>query len=492
MNDNGIVSKEQAIASLMWRFAERWGAQGVNFIVSLVLARLLMPSDYGLIAIISVITSVLNVFIDSGMANALIQKKNADQLDFSTVFYFNVFFCVFLYIILFLVSPFISKLYHSDELVNAIRVLGLTLIVSGFKNTQMAYVSKNMLFKRFFFSTLGGTIVSAVIGILMAYFGLGIWALIAQQLINNIIDTIILWSTVKWRPSLKFSFNRLKTLLTFGWKMLASNLLDTIYNNLRTFIIGAKYSSTDVGLYNKGKSFPWLIIENINSSINSVLLPTLSSAQDNEETLKGMTRRSIKVSVYIIAPLMLGLFAVAEPMISVLITDKWLPCVPYLRIICITYIFYPIHTANLNAILAKGRSDIFLRLEIIKKIIGLSVLFITMNISVMAMAYSLLFTSVASQIINSWPNKKLMNYSYLEQLKDILPGIGLAVFMGGCVYCVNFLHLSNWLTLLIQVPLGAVIYIGLSALLKLESFTYCWNMVKPFINKVFKKNSVQN
>lgn len=490
MSDKSL--KKKTLGGFIWRFAERCGAQGVQFVVSIILARLLMPEAFGTISLMMVFINILSVFIDSGMGSALIQKKDADDLDFSTVFYFNLFMCSFMYLILFLCAPLIAEFYNNSELTLLVRVIGISLLFSGVKSIQQAYVFKNMLFKNFFFSTLIGTVISAVVGITVAYKGYGVWALIFQNLTNNVIDMIIIWCLVKWRPKWMFSFERLKGLFSYGWKLLASALLDTGYNQLRALIIGKVYSTADLAYYTKANNFPSIIITNVNSSIDSVLLPSMSSVQDSVESVKGMTRRAMKTSIYVMAPLLMGLAACGQSVISILLTDKWRPSYPFMVIFCITYMFYPVHTANLNAIKAMGRSDIFLKLEIIKKIVGIVAILVTFKISVMAMAYSLLFTSVASQIINSWPNKKLMNYSYLEQLKDILPGIVLAVFMGGCVYCVNFLHLSNWLTLIIQVPLGAVIYIGLSALLKLESFTYVFNMVKPFINKVFKKNSVQN
>lgn len=483
MNEIKNVTGKTVVSNLIWRFAERWGAQGVSFVVSIVLARLLLPKDYGLIAIVLVITSILNVFIDSGMANALIQKKDVDDLDFSSVFYFNIFFGMALYCVLFFLAPYIGQLYHSDELATVLRVLGLTLIIAGVKNTQMSYVSKTMQFRRFFFATLGGTLTAAIVGIVMAYFKMGVWALVAQQLVNSVIDTIILWVTVKWRPKRMFSWKRLKGLLSFGWKILVSNLLDTIYNNVRTLIIGVKYSSEDLGLYNKGKSFPWLVIENINSSINSVLLPAMSSHQDNQETLKNMTRRSIKVSVFIIAPIMMGFFFTAPPLIRLLLTEKWLPCVPFMRIFCITYMFYPIHTANLNAILAKGRSDIFLKLEILKKAIGIIALIISMQISVMAMAYSLLFMTMISMILNYWPNRKLLNYKLREQLIDIFPEIALAVGMGICMWTVSRIGLSDIVTLCVQIPFGIIIYIAGSKLFKVDSCEYLWGLVKPMVSK---------
>lgn len=479
--------KKKTIFGFFWRFAERCGAQGVSFVVSIVLARILEPDVYGTIALVTVFTSILSVFVDSGMGVALVQKKDADDLDFSTVFYFNIVMCIVIYIILFLFAPFIARFYNDEQLTAVVRVLSISILLSGVKNIQQAYVSKNMLFKRFFFSTLGGTIFSAVLGIFLAYKGAGVWALIAQNLSNSAIDLLILWMTVKWRPKFMFSFGRLKQLFLFGWKLLLSGLIDTVYNQLRSLVIGKKYSSADLAFYNKGKTFPYTIIGNINNSIDSVLFPSMSQVQDDPYVVKNMTRRSIKISTYVMAPLFMGIAACSKSIISIVLTDKWLPCVPYMIIFCITYMFYPIHTANLNAIKAMGRSDLFLRLEIIKKIMGISAVIITMNISVMAMAYSLLVISVLSQIINSWPNKRLMNYSYLEQLKDILPGILLAVFMFVCVWLVTLLNLPNIVTLIIQVPLGGVIFIGLSALFKLESFTYCFNMIKPYLNKILHR-----
>lgn len=482
---------KNTITNFLWRFAERCGAQGVSFIVSLVLARLLTPNDYGIVALMSVFISILGVFIDSGFSSALIQKKDADDLDFSSIFYFNLVSCSLLYLILFFAAPLISAFYGRPEMTAMVRVLGITFLISGVKSVQTAYVSKNMMFKRFFFSTLGGTIGAAFVGIGMAMMGFGAWAIIAQSLFNNAVDTLILWLTVRWRPKKQFSLARLKQLFSFGWKLLASGLLDTVYNNLRTLIIGKVYTSEDLAFYNKGQHLPDLIITNVNSSIDSVLLPTLSAAQDDPEAVKSMTRRSMQTSTYIMAPFMMGMAACAVPLIRLLYTEKWLPCVPYLVIFCVTSMFYPVHTANLNAIKALGRSDLFLRLEIIKKIVGLITIVITAPISVMAMGYSLLVTCVLSQIINSWPNKKLLNYSYLEQLKDILPGILLAAFMCLCIYPVQWLGLPDYVTLLIQVPLGVVIFVAGSALLKLEAFTYLWAMVKPAVKKLWKRGRVQ-
>lgn len=475
------MNNKNVIVNFFWRFAERCGAQLVQFIVSIILARLLAPEVYGTISLITVFTTILNVFVDSGMGNALIQKKNADDLDFSTVFFFNVSMCSMLYILMFFAATGIAKFYNDVSLVPVIRVLSLTLVISGIKNVQQAYVSRTMQFKRFFFATLGGTIGAAIIGIFMAYHGLGVWALVFQQIFNATVDTIILWVTVKWKPKKMFSFTRLKELFSYGWKLLASSLIDTVYNNIRQLIIGRMYSASDLAYYNRGKQFPDLLITNINTSIDSVLLPTMSREQDDKERVKAMTRRAIKTSTYIMAPLMMGLTFCGTPLIRFILTDKWLPCVPFMQIFCITSMFYPIHTANLNAIKAMGRSDIFLKLEVIKKVIGIAFLVSTMWFGVMAMAYSLLVVGIISQIINSWPNKKLLNYGYLEQLKDILPGICLAVGMGLCINMIQWLGMPDILTLVIQFVVGVCIYIVLSKIFKLDSYQYIKNILIGYI-----------
>ena len=479
--------KNTTIKNFIWRFAERCGAQLVTFIVSIVLARLLAPEDYGTIALVTVFTTILQVFVDSGLGTALIQKKDADDLDFSSVFYFNFFVCIVLYIGMFLAAPIIAGFYGDSSLIPIIRVISLTIVISGVKGIQQSYVSRNMLFKRFFFATLGGTIFSACLGIGLAYAGFGVWAIVAQQLSNTAIDTLILWITVKWRPKKMFSWNRLKVLLSFGWKLLVSSLLDTVYNNLRNLIIGKFYSSADLAYYNQGDKFPKIIVTNINSSIDSVLLPTLANEQEHIDRVKSMTRRAIKTSTFIMAPLMMGLAFCATSIVKIVLTDKWLPCVPYLQIFCVTYMFWPIHTANLNAINAMGRSDYFLKLEIAKKAIGLILLLSTMRFGVMVMAYSLLISSITSQIINSWPNKKLLGYGYFEQLRDILPSVLIALFMGGCVNLVKLLGFSDFLVILVQVPLGAFIYVGLSALFHLEAYAYLKSVFLSIVGKNFKK-----
>ena len=479
MNDK----KQSFFSNLLWRFMERCGAQVVSFVVSVVLARLLDPSLYGTIALVTVVTSILNVFVDSGMANALIQKKNADDLDFSSVFYFNVAFCLVLYTLLFFCAPLLSRLYHNDSLVPVFRVLGLTIVISGVKNVQQAYVAKTMQFRRFFFSTLGGTILSAAVGITMAYQGFGIWALVAQMLLNAAASTVILWLTVGWKPLRAFSLERLKGLVSYGWKILVSGLLDTVYLKVYQLAVGLRYTEADLAFYNKADQLPLLVVENINTSIDSVLLPVLSAEQDSSTAVRAMTSRAIKTSSYIMMPLMAGLAVCAEPLIRLLLTEKWLPCVPYLRVFCIMYALYPLHTANLSAIKALGRSDIFLKLEILKELVSIVLLFLVLPLGVFAVAVSVLVSGIVSLFINAWPNRRMLDYRIRDQLRDTAPAVLMSLGMSALVFPVTLLGLNDWATLGIMVPAGIAFYVGVSALLKLESFRFLLEVIGKLLHR---------
>lgn len=470
-------TKARTLSGLMWRFMERFGAQGVTFIVSIVLARLLDPSVYGIIAIVTVFTTILNVFIDSGLGNALIQKKDADDLDFSTVFFFNISMCIVLYILLCLAAPVIAAFYKMPELTSVLRVMSLTIIVSGIKNVQQAYVSRNLLFKRFFYATLGGTIGAAVLGIWMAYKGYGVWALVMQNLFNTTVDTIILWITVKWRPKRMFSFSRFRGLFSYGWKLLVSSLIDTFYNNLRQLIIGKLYSADSLAYYNRGYMIPNVFVGNVNTAIDSVLFPVLSGEQGDRGVVRSMTRRSIQISSFVMWPIMLGLAACSRPLVLLLLTEKWLPAVPYVMIFCFTYALLPIQTANLNAIKALGHSDIYLKLEIGRKIVGMTVLLLTMWRGPLVMAASNLLISMLNQVINSWPNRKFLGYSYKDQLLDILPSVIISVFMFFIVWSLQRIVLDPRLLIILQIPVGIGVYVLGSILIHNDSFFYVYNTI---------------
>lgn len=480
----GKSTRGKVVSGFLWRFAERISEQVVQFVVSVVLARVLAPEAFGTISLVLVFTQVLQVFVDSGVGTALIQKKNADDVDFSSVFYFNLLWCSLVYAVAFFAAPAVGAFYNNDSLIPITRVLAVTILISGVRNVQQAYVSRTMQFRRFFWSTLSGTVISGVVGIAMALMGYGVWSLVFQQVLNVGIATAVLWFTVRWRPIKAFSLERLKGLVSFGWKLLVSGLIDAVYNNVRQLLIGKLYTEADLAFYNRGQQVPTLVVINVNNSLDSVLLPVMSRVQDDIESLLAMCRRSMAVNTYVVAPLMMGVTFCAEPLVSLVFTDKWLPCVPYLRIFCIAFTLSPLQTITVDVVKALGRSDLYLKLEIIKKIIGFSLLLATMHMGVLAMAYSLLVNNLITQGINVWCNRRLINYRFTQQMADISPSIVLAVVMGFAVLPIMQLPLPTFVILALQFFLGAGFYLGMSLLLKLEAFSYLKDMVLSFAGKM--------
>ena len=478
-----IIEKNTVISSLIWKFLERGGVQGIQFTISIILARLLVPDDYGIVALISIFIQIASVFVQNGFGTALIQKKEYDDCDFSSIFYLNLLVATICYFLLFFAAPFISRFYNKEILIPVIRVISLSLFFGAINCVQGAYVSKTMQFKRFFYSNIGAVLGSGIIGIILAYNNFGVWSLVIQQLLNDFLSTVILWVTVKWRPKLLFSFSRVKSLFSFGWKLLCSGLLDTVFRNIYNLIVGKIYDSQILGFFNRGHQFPQVIASNLDGSIQSVMLPTLSANNENPSEVKRITRRSISTSAFVLMPCMFGLAAVAEPLVKVLLTEKWLPCVPFLQLACISYALYPIHTANLTGINALGRSDIFLKLEILKKCVTVLNILITLPLGIYAMAIGQVVSGFISTFINAYPNKKLMGYSYFEQWKDLIPSFVISILMAGVVWIMNFISITPLLLLIIQIIVGIIVYVVLAKLFKLEVYNYFVNTLKGFIKR---------
>lgn len=466
------MDRRKVISNFIWRVLERCGAQVVTTVVSLVLARLLAPEVYGTVALVLVITNILQVFIDSGLGNALIQKKDADELDFSSVFFFNLGLCLLLYLSLFLAAPWIAAFYRLPELTALIRVIGLNLILSSVKNIQQAYVSRNMLFKRFFFSTLGGTLASAVVGIAMAYAGFGPWALAGQWLSNAMIDTLILWITVKWRPKRLFSLQRLKGLASYGWKLLASGLLIAVYQNLRQIVIGKFYSPEDLAYYNRGIQFPGMLVPNLMAALQSVLLPAMASVQDKPSEVLGMTRRMMRSAMYLSFPMMAGLAACGKPLIRLILTEKWMPALPFLYVFCVDYACVAFNYVGHTAILATGGSGAYLKVQALFRTVDLLVLLLTIRHGPLAITCGAAATSLFAALVSLFQNRKLLGYGIRRQIWDCLPSAALSCGMGLCVWCIRFLGWGDFATLTAQVLLGVGLYGGLSWVLRLETFSY--------------------
>ena len=481
--DNKTTDSKVVVTNFIWNLMERWGAQGVTFIVSIILARLLEPSVYGIVALATVFTAILGVFIDSGLGSALVQKKDADDKDFSTVFFFNITMCSVLYIIVFFLAPLIASFYKMPELTPVVRVSSLTLIISGFKNILISVIQRNLKFKKFFFATLGGTIGAAVVGITMAFLGFGVWALIAQSLFNSSVDTIILWITVGWRPKKYFSFARLKVLLPFGVRMLGTTLIGTLYLKLRDLIIGKKYSATDLAFYTKGSGWPNLLFVNIGGAVDSVMFPVISRAQDDLLLVRNIMSRTIRINTYVVFPLLVGLALCAEPAVSIILTPKWLPIVEYMRIFCFTSACDAVHNTQINMIRSIGKSKLYLRLDIIKKVIGFSILLIAMTISVKAIAYSLMLTKIIELSINIVIVKKILSYPINEQIKDVSMNVLLCVLMAIPLVLISFFSMPDFVKILVEILVGVSVYLIASKVLKVESY----QTVKGVLKKIIKR-----
>lgn len=474
--------KKSVLSGVFWKFAERIGAQLVSLVVSIVLARLLSPSEYGSVSLVTVFITIANAFVTGGFGTALIQKKDADNVDFSTVLYFSIAFSFVLYIILFIAAPFVASFYDMPVLNPVLRVLSISIIIMGINSVQQAYVSREMIFKNFFYATIIGTITSGVVGIILAYMGFGVWALVAQTLTNNVMDTIILQLSIKWKPIKVFSFERLKCLFSYGWKLLVQSLVLQIYSSLRSLVIGKVYTTSDLAFYTKGNQFPDLISTNVDTAINTALFPAMSKQQESFERVKEMARKTTQVTSYVMNVLLIGFAAVAEPFISILLTDKWLPCVPYLRICCIILLFRAPQTAILQAIKAVGRSDAVLKSDLPIRIFALIVLFISVRFGVIYLAMSELLVTVFGTVLYVIMANKIIGYKPLEVCADFLINTLLALIMGAVVlYVGKVLSLDNWLILIVQVVLGAIIYIALSVITRNQSFKYVLNTAKEII-----------
>ncbi len=471
------------ITSLFWKFLERVGTQIIQFIIQIILARLILPSEYGVISILTIFISITTVFIESGFSTAILQKKDVNELDYNTSFVTSSLIAVCMYIILFLAAPFIASFYQIDILCKVIRISSVILIIGAYNSVQITKVSKEMNFKRLFHYSLISVIVSGLLGIASAYYGLGVWALVIQQISQKAVLGVVMTFSLRWIPKLQFSNDSFQNLFSFGSKLLISNLINTVYNNIYGLVIGRIYNSECLGYYNRADQFPSMIVNNVNGSLQSVMLPVLSSKQDVLEDVKNTMRKTIKLSCYFIFPLMFGLLACSDLVVELFLTEKWLPCVPFMQLLCISYSFYPLHTVNLQTINALGRSDIFLKLEVIKKTIGIFVLCISFTLGIYYMVASQAFISILSSFINAKPNKQLLNYSFREQIKDIFPAFLSASVMSLAIILVNLtIDGFIYIKLPFDIAMGIVIYLSMSKLLKINEF----NQILLFAQEVIK------
>ena len=483
--------KNKAVAGIIWKFGERIGAQLVSTVVSIVLARLLVPEDYSIVSIVSIFFAFCNMFITSGLSSGLVQKEKADELDFSSVLYANLGIALILYLSVFFAAPYVADLYDKEILIPVIRVMGLNFFIYMVKSVASAKISRTMEFKKFFWATLVGTVLSAVVGILMALRGLGAWALVAQQSTNVLIDTILLLVVTKIKFVPQFSIKRLKPIVKFSWKILASNFVGTIYAELKPLIIGLKFSTVNLAYYNKGENFPKTISTALEGTLSSVLFPTISRVHKDEETLLRFCRKFFTISSYMIFPAMLGLMAVSENFINIILTEKWIEILPFFRIFCVYYMFYFLTLGSGQIYKAIGRSDVLLKLEIIKKIISIFILFLFVMFSstVVIFALATIVTMLFILIIDSVTLRKYIGYKFKYQLSDLLPNILLSVVMYILVSLVNSSNLNMYIELILQVIVGVSSYAILSLIFKNKSIYYIINITKSFLMSKFKKTS---
>ena len=476
-------------SGLFYSFAERIGAQGVNFLVTIVLARILLPEEFGVISLVAVFIAILDVFVNYGFGNSLIANKNSDDLDFSTCFYFGIVLSIVIYTCVYFAAVPIATFYNNDALVSLIRVMSLRIPFAAINTVQHAFVSKHMMFKKFFYSTSIGTIISGVLSVIMAYSGFGVWALAAQYLGNVVLDTICLSFIVEWHPKLVFSLNRLKTIYSYGWKILVVGLIDTGYNQIRNLVIAKKYTTEDLAFYSRGQQFPSLGMSVIEPSINSVIFPALSNCNDNIDEMRAVTRRITQSSSYVLFPLMVGLIAIAKPLVIVLLTEKWLDCVIYLQLGCLAFMLRPVQVVNVCIIKASGRSGLLLKLDIIKKSIGILLLILSIPFGVVGIAWSLVVTNIISALINVYPNRDLLRYGFKNQFSDLWDSFFISIIMGIIVYMLNYIPCSYIIILFSQIVVGGFIYWFLSVLFKIEAYLYIRNLISGSLSLKKKKSN---
>lgn len=461
--------KGRILSGFFWKFGEQISSQLVTFILSIILARLLTPNDYGNVALVNVFITIAEVFVVSGFGTSLIQKKDADETDFSTIFYISEIMSIIIYGVIFFIAPFVASYYNSKEMTLILRVFALRLPLSAFNGIQEAYISKHLMFRKVFISTTVSAILSGVIGVIMAYRGFGVWALIIQYISNTIIISITLAMQVKWHPQLKFSWQAGKPLINYGWKILATGLLGTFFNQLRSLILGKVYTPADLAYYNRGLRFPELISSNVNNTISGVLFPVLSNYGSDLNKIKQGLRRAIRMSTFVLMPLLFGMMATAKQIILLLLTSKWIAAVPFMQILCMSCVFDTVSSENIQALKAIGKSDVLLYLELLKKPLYLILLLLGMKINVMAVAWTMVLYNVFAVLINMSPNRKFLKYSFKEQIQDIFPAFFASLCMCIVVFIIGRITLPLFITFGIQVLCGGVFYITLAIIFNMSA-----------------------
>lgn len=476
MTDNNI--KNKTVTGFFWQLSQKVLCQVVSFGISVVLARLLLPSDYGVIAICSMFLVLTGIFIGGGLGTALVQKKNADDKDFCTVFYSGLVLSIVVYLAVFFAAPYIAIFFKNEQITAVIRVLALSMPIGTLSGVQNAFVSKQMIFKKFFYSSLIGTIASGAVGLGMALTGFGVWALVGQNLVSTITNTLVLFCIIDWHPKLIFSYERFKQLFSFGWKMAVVNILTTFFYQLKGYVIGYKYSAAQLAYYNRGEGLPGILYNNINGTISDVLFPALSQLQDDKEALKRALSRAMRISSFFLIPALFGLAAISDKLVIIIFSEKWLPSIPFMQVICMISCSDILGMANYQAIKAVGRADTLLKMEFLKRPAMFAILIATMFISPLAIAVGQLVYSILAFVVNAYPNRKYIGYPIWQQMKDVGKNFLISLVMAIVVYLLGTLGLNMYVSVVLQVVTGALLYYVMSRTLNKEDYGYVMNFVK--------------
>lgn len=481
MIENSITNK--TIKSVSWSAIERFSVQIIQFVISIILARLVLPSEYGLIGMLTIFIAIAQSFVDSGFSNALVQKKNRTELDYSTVFYFNIVISFLVYIILFFSAPYIASYYREPTLELICKWLGLSLIIQGLSVVQIAKLTVILDFKTQAKASLLAVIISGLVGVYLAYNDYGVWALVVQSLLNNLLNTFLLWAIARWMPGFVFSWKSLKSLFAFGSKLLLSGLLHTIYLNLYNLVIGRKYSATDVGFFNQASLISRFPSVSLMAIISRAIYPIQCENQDKDQLLASSFIQYLRMSCYLIFPIMIGVAALAKPLIIVVLTEKWLPMTNLLTVLCLGYMWIPIMVLNNQILNVKGRSDFFLKAEIIKKVVGLLILLATLPFGLTIICLGLYLYSIFDMLIIIHFSKKVIKTSYYAQFKSIFPIFFLSVTMGVVMYFSLFVISGAYLQLFLGVVIGLTVYLFFGYLFKIKEFNFLLSKLKIILNR---------
>lgn len=466
---NGL--REKTLSGFFWSFADNFAKYGLTFLIGIFLARLLSPREFGLIGMTTIFIAISQSFVDSGFTQALIRRKNCSHSDYSTAFFFNLSVSILFYFILFVSAPFITDFFNEHQLKDIIRVLGLGLIINAFSITQRAKLTKRVDFKLQTKVSVASSIIAGAIGIYMAFVGYGVWSLVVKNLTGFTFTTIFLWIGNKWIPSIVFDLKAFREMFAFGSRLLVTGLINTAYQNIYLLVIGKFFSPNELGYYTRADHFKNLPSRNLNTVIQRVSYPVLASIQDDIPRLKKAYATIIQSTMFITFVLMIGLSAIAEPLIVSLIGEKWLPSVVMLQLLCFGGMFYPLHALNLNILLVLGRADLGLKLEIIKKVMAIPVIVLGVFLGIKLMIVGMVFTSFAAYYINSFWSGKLIGYSMLNQIKDILPSFLLALIMGGTIFTIGFfINISSWYKLIVLLIMGSTITLALAETTKNKGY----------------------